>query len=176
MTDYRRYRINGGTYFFTVNLADRNRALLTERIDTLRESFRVVKEAHPFEIDAIVIMPEHLHTIWTLPDDDDDFSQRWRQVKSAFSREIAKEEPISKSRLRKQERGIWQRRFWEHTIRDEEDFKRHVDYIHFNPVKHGYVQKVADWPHSSFHQYVRLGILPVDWAGIGDCEFGVDLE
>jgi putative transposase len=174
MTDYRRYRLNGGTYFFTVNLADRNRALLTEHIDTLRESFRVVKEAHPFEIDAIVIMPEHLHTIWTLPDGDHDFSQRWRQIKSAFSREIAKEEAISKSRLRKQERGIWQRRFWEHAIRDDEDFKRHVDYIHFNPVKHGYVQKVSDWPHSSFHQYVRLGILPEDWAGIDD-EFGVDL-
>jgi len=174
MTDYRRYRLNGGTYFFTVNLADRNRVLLTERIDTLRESFRVVKEAHPFEIDAIVIMPEHLHTIWTLPDGDHDFSQRWRQVKSAFSREIAKEEQISKSRLRKQERGIWQRRFWEHAIRDEEDFRRHVDYIHFNPVKHGYVQKVSDWPHSSFHRYVRLGILPENWAGIDD-EFGVDL-
>jgi len=175
MTDYRRYRINGGTYFFTVNLADRNRALLIEHIDTLRESFRVVKEAHPFEIEAIVIMPEHLHTIWTLPDGDDDFSQRWRQIKSAFSREITKEEPISKSRLRKQERGIWQRRFWEHAIRDEEDFRRHVDYIHFNPVKHGYVQRVVDWPHSSFHRYVRLGILPEDWAGIDD-EFGVDLE
>jgi len=106
MTDYRRYRINGGTYFFTVNLADRNQTLLTERIDTLRESFRFVKEAHPFEINAIAIMPEHLHTIWTLPDGDDDFSQRWRQIKSAFSREIAKEEKISKSRLRKQERGI----------------------------------------------------------------------
>jgi len=175
MTDYRRYRLNGGTYFFTVNLADRNRALLTERIDTLRESFRVVKEAHPFEIDAIVIMPEHLHTIWTLPDGDDDFSQRWRQIKSAFSREITKEERISKSRLRKQERGIWQRRFWEHAIRDEEDFSRHADYIHFNPVKHGYVQKVSDWPHSSFHRYVCLGILPEDWAGSDD-EFGVDLE
>jgi putative transposase len=120
-------------------------------------------------------MPEHLHTIWTLPGGNDDFSQRWRQIKSAFSREIAKEEPISKSRLCKQERGIWQRRFWEHAIRDEEDFRRHVDYIHFNPVKHGYVQKVADWPYSSFHQYVRLGILPEDWAGIGD-EFDEDLE
>jgi putative transposase len=176
MTDYRRYRIEGGTYFFTVNLAERNRTLLTERIDTLREAFCVVKDAHPFKIDAMVILPDHLHTIWTLPDGDHDFSQRWRQIKSAFSREIAKEERISQSRLRKQERGIWQRRFWEHVIRDEEDFNRHVDYIHINPVKHGYIQKVADWPYSSFHQYVRLGILPVDWAGIGNCEFGLDLE
>jgi putative transposase len=175
MTDYRRYRLNGGTYFFTVNLADRNRTLLTEHIDTLREAFRGVKEAHPFEINDIVIMPEHLHTLWTLPDGDHDFSLRWRQVKSAFSREIAKEEHISKSRLRKQERGIWQRRFWEHAIRDEKDFSRHVEYIHFNPVKHGYVQKVSDWPYSSFHQYVRMGILLEDWAGVGDCEFGVDL-
>jgi putative transposase len=175
MTDYRRYRLAGGTYFFTVNLADRNRTLLVDHIDTLREAFRDVKAAHPFEIDAIVIMPEHLHTIWTLPDGDHDFSQRWRQIKSAFSREIAKEEQISKSRLRKQERGIWQRRFWEHAIRNEEDFRRHVDYIHFNPVKHGYVQNVSDWPHSSFHRYVRLGVLPEDWAGIDD-EFDVNLE
>ena len=174
--DYLLYRIDGGTYFFTVNLAERNRTLLTERIDNLREAFRVVKEAHPFKIDAMVILPDHLHTIWTLPDGDHDFSQRWRQVKSAFSREIAKEERVSRSRLRKQERGIWQRRFWEHAIRDEEDFRRHVDYIHFNPVKHGYVQKVADWPYSSFHQYVHFGILTVDWAGIGICEFGLDLE
>ena len=106
MTDYLRYRIDGGTYFFTVNLAERNRTLLTERIDNLREAFRVVKEAHPFKIDAMVILPDHLHTIWTLPDGDHDFSQRWRQIKSAFSREIAKEERISRSRLRKQERGI----------------------------------------------------------------------
>ncbi len=176
MTDYRRYRIEGGTYFFTVNLAERNRTLLTEHIGILREAFREVKEAHPFKIDAIVILPDHLHTIWTLPNGDHDFSQRWRQIKSAFSREIAKEERISQSRLCKQERGIWQRRFWEHVIRDEEDFNRHVNYIHINPVKHGYVKKVDDWPYSSFHQYVRLGILPVDWAGIGNCEFGLDLE
>jgi putative transposase len=161
MTDYLRYRIDGGTYFFTVNLAERNRTLLTERIDTLREAFRVVKKAHPFKIDAMVILPDHLHTIWTLPDGDHDFSQRWRQIKSAFSREIAKEERVSRSRLRKQERGIWQRRFWEHAIRDEEDFRRHVDYIHFNPVKHGYVQKVADWPYSSFGYQLKPGHLVI---------------
>ena len=176
MTDYCRYRIDGGTYFFTVNLADRNRSLLIEHINVLREAFRAVKQAHPFKIDAVVVLPEHLHTLWTLPDGDDDFSQRWRQIKSAFSREIAKEEQISRSRLRKQERGIWQRRFWEHAIRDEEDFRQHVDYIHYNPVKHGYVQKVVEWPYSSFHQHVRLGILPVDWAGSAICESGLDLE
>lgn len=155
------YRLAGGTYFFTVTL--------TDRVDALRQSFREVKKSHPFEIGAIVIVPEHLHAVWTLPDGEHDFSLRWRQIKSAFSRQI------SKSRLRKHERGIWQRRFWEHAIRDDDDFRRHVDYIHFNPVKHGYVRNVADWRHSSFHRYVRLEILPENWAGF-DEEFGIDLE
>jgi len=109
MTDYRRYRVAGGTYFFTVNLADRKEALLTEHIDPLRNAFREVKKAHPFQLDAIVIMPEHLHTIWTLPEGDDDFSLRWRQIKSAFSRQIETGERITKSRSRKQERGIYPR-------------------------------------------------------------------
>jgi putative transposase len=174
MTNYRRYRIDGGCYFFTVNLAERQRSLLTERVDGLREAFREVKNAHPFVIDAMVVLPDHLHTIWTLPQGDDDFSLRWRQIKSAFSRTIEKDERISNSRLRKQERGVWQRRFWEHAVRDEEDFNRHVDYIHINPVKHGYVKQVSDWQFSSFHRYVRLGILPADWAGTGNDN--LDLE
>ncbi|HYE36444.1 REP-associated tyrosine transposase [Methylocaldum sp.] len=165
MTDYRRFRVEGGTYFFTVNLAERHRKLLTEHIGALREAFRVVKGAHPFTIDAVVILPDHLHTIWTLPTGEQDFSLRWRQIKSAFSREIEKGERISKSRSRKGERGVWQRRFWEHVIRDEEDFARHVDYIHHNPVKHGYVKAVSNWPYSSFHRYVGLGIYSKDWAG-----------
>ena len=148
--------------------------MLTERIDTLREAFREVKNAHPFVIDAVVILPEHLHTIWTLPQGDNDFSLRWRQIKSSFSRAIEKDERISNSRLRKQERGVWQRRFWEHAIRDEEDFNRHIDYIHINPVKHGYVQRAVDWHFSSFHRYVKLGILPADWAGVVNDE--LDLE
>jgi len=151
MTDYRRYRLKGGAYFFTVNLAERKRNLLTEHIDALRGAFREIKQTHPFQIDAIVVLPDHLHTLWTLPKGDDDFSLRWRQIKSAFSREIEKGERISKSRMQKQERGIWQRRFWEHAIRNEQDYTLHVDYIHFNPVKHGYVRQVADWPYSSFH-------------------------
>jgi putative transposase len=174
MTDYRRYRLKGGTYFFTVNLVERQRSLLTERIDTLREAFRDVKNAHPFVIDAVVVLPEHLHTIWTLPQGDDDFSLRWRQIKSAFSRAIEKDERISNSRLRKQERGIWQRRFWEHAIRNEEDFNRHIDYIHINPVKHGYVKRAVDWQFSSFHRYVKLGILPADWAGVVNEELDLD--
>ncbi|MDO9163639.1 MAG: transposase [Methylococcaceae bacterium] len=168
MTDYRRYRVSGGTYFFTVNLADRKRTLLTENIVLLRNAFREVKIAHPFHVDAVVIMPEHLHTIWTLPEGDDDFSLRWRQIKSAFSRKIETGERISKSRTRKQERGIWQRRFWEHAIRDESDFARHIDYIHFNPVKHGYVKQAVDWPYSSFHRYVQLGICARNWCGFED--------
>lgn len=147
---------------------------MTERIDSLRDAFQEVKKAHPFDIDAIVVLPDHLHSLWTLPEGDDDFSLRWRQIKSAFSRAIEKDERISNSRLRKQERGIWQRRFWEHAIRDEEDFNRHIDYIHINPVKHGYVQRAIDWQFSSIHRYVKLGILPTDWAGVP--HDGLDLE
>jgi putative transposase len=165
MTEYRRYRVKGGTYFFTVNLAERKRKLLTEYIDALRGAFREIKQAHPFRIEAIVVLPDHLHTLWTLPEDDDDFSLRWRQIKSAFSRQIEKDENVSKSRVGKQERGIWQRRFWEHAIRNELDYARHADYIHFNPVKHGYVRQVAEWPYSSFHRYVELGLCSSDWAG-----------
>lgn len=174
MTDYRRFRVTGGTYFFTVNLAERHRKLLTEHIGALREAFRLVERAHPFMIDAVVILPDHLHAVWTLPTGDHDFSTRWRQIKSAFSRSIENGERISQSRLGKRERGIWQRRFWEHAIRDETDFARHVDYVHHNPVKHGYVQAVSDWPHSSFHRYVRLGVYPKDWAGAENRD--LDLE
>ena len=144
MTDYRRCRVEGGTYFFTVNLAERNSRLLTENVVALREAFRLVNAAHPFEIDAIVVLPEHLHAILTLPQGDHDFSLRWRQIKSGFSRAIEKGERISNSRIRKRERGIWQRRFWEHVIRDANDFVRHVDYVHCNPVKHGYVSRIVD--------------------------------
>ena len=174
MTGYRRFRVKGGVYFFTVNLAERKKKLLIEHIDVLRAAFRVVKQAHPFQMDAVVILPDHLHTIWTLPEGDDDFSLRWRKIKSAFSREIEKGERVSKSRAGKKERGIWQRRFWEHAIRDENDFTRHVDYIHFNPVKHGHLQRVVDWPYSSFHKYVRFGIYTADWVGLHDD--GLDYE
>ncbi len=119
----------------------------------------------PFTIDAIVILPEHLHAVWTLPAGDNDFALRWRLIKTTFSRNLPHVERRSASRVAKGERGIWQRRYWEHLIRDEEDFARHVDYIHFNPVKHHRVKNVSDWPHSSFHRYVQDGILPMDWAG-----------
>ncbi|HLF96411.1 MAG TPA: transposase [Methylococcaceae bacterium] len=165
MTNYRRHKIKGGVYFFTVNLAERQKTLLTDHVAALRESFRLVKTAHPFSVDAVVILPDHLHAIWTLPEGDDDFSLRWRQIKSAFSRSMENGERLSESRTMKAERGIWQRRFWEHAIRDETDYAAHVDYIHYNPVKHGHVEHVVDWPHSSFHRFVRAGVYPSNWAG-----------
>ena len=165
MTNYRRNFVPGGTYFFTVNLADRRLRLLTDQIERLRAAFRYAQERHPFTIDATVVLPEHLHAIWTLPEGDADFALRWRLIKSTFSRALPRGEETSTSRFRRGERGIWQRRYWEHTIRDEDDFARHVDYIHFNPVKHGHVTRVGDWPFSSFHKMVRLGVYPGDWAG-----------
>jgi putative transposase len=139
MTNYRRNFVPGGSYFFTVNLADRRLRLLTDNIDLLRSAFRYARARHPFRLDATVVLPEHLHAIWTLPEGDADFALRWRLIKSAFSRGLPPAEERSNSRSRKSERGIWQRRYWEHSLRDENDFARHVDYIHFNPVKHGHV-------------------------------------
>ena len=165
MTDYRRNFVAGGSFFFTVNLEDRRLTLLTDHIDVLRRAVRETRARHPFSIEAIVILPEHLHAIWTLPDGDCDYGTRWRLIKSTFSRALPGGEPISASRAERGERGIWQRRYWEHTLRDEGDFARHTDYIHFNPVKHRHVTRVRDWPHSSFHRMVRLGIYPEDWAG-----------
>ena len=165
MVRYRRNFIPGGSFFFTVNLAERRLRLLTENIDALRAAFRDTRAMHPFEIEAIVVLPDHLHTIWSLPESDCDFATRWRLIKSRFSRSLPKGERVSESRRGKGERGIWQRRYWEHTLRDEHDLARHMDYIHFNPVKHGHVTRVRDWPHSSFHRFVREGIYPEDWAG-----------
>ena len=163
MTEYRRAKVPGATYFFTVNCAERQgNRILTDNIDSLRNAFRNVKNDHPFTINAIVILPEHLHCIWTLPQDDVDFGYRWGLIKAAFSRAIPKTEHRSDSRLKRGERGIWQRRYWEHLIRDEEDYVRHTDYIHWNPVKHSWVKQVKDWPYSSFHAHVDQGIYPLD--------------
>jgi putative transposase len=165
MTNYRRNFVPGGSYFFTVNLAQRHLRLLTEHIGSLRAAFRETRAQHSFTIEAIVVLPDHLHAIWTLPEGDVDFATRWRLIKSAFSRALPRGERISASRASKGERGIWQRRYWEHTLRDERDFARHDDYIHYNPIKHGHVARVRDWPHSSFHHMVRFGVYPEDWAG-----------
>jgi putative transposase len=161
---YRRADVAGGTYFFTVNLADRSSRLLVEQVDVLRHAVRVVERGHPFAIIAWVVLPDHMHAIWTLPDGDADFSGRWSLIKAGFSRAIARTEDIPASRRGKRERGIWQRRFWEHLIRDEEDLHRHIDYVHINPVKHGHANRATDWPHSSIHRYIRAGWLTADWA------------
>lgn len=154
MTNYRRIYTPGATWFFTVNLAERNNnALLIDNIEQLRQAFRYVKQRRPFDINAAVVLPEHLHCIWTLPSGDTDYSTRWNLLKAHFSRSIDKGELLSASRISKRERGVWQRRFWAHLITDERDFNQHIDYIHWNPVKHGWVKQVVDWPHSSFHRY-----------------------
>ena len=166
MTQYRRASVPGATWFFTVNLAERNgNRLLVDEINTLRTAFRVVQAAHTFRIEAAVILPDHLHCIWTLPPGDSDFSTRWGLIKRQFSRTIQKGERLSPSRTKRGERGLWQRRFWEHLIRDEDDYRRHVDYIHWNPVKHGWVKRVVDWPHSSFHAHLRRGVYEANWGG-----------
>lgn len=156
--------IPGGTFFFTVTLLERRRRLLTEYIDDLRTVFADTRRRRPFTVDAIVVLPDHLHCIWTLPPDDSDFSSRWHDIKARFSARIPQSERLSARRAKKGERAIWQHRFWEHVIRDDRDFERHVDDIHYNPVKHGHVARVVDWPNSSFHRYVRKGILPLSWA------------
>ena len=163
MVEYRRNRIPGGTYFFTVTLADRRSRVLTEHIWQLRETFRRVLRERPFRIEAVVVLPDHLHTLWTLPIGDSDYSARWRAIKSRFTHAVRKcGVPLSPNA--KGEYDLWQRRYWEHTIRDEDDLQKHVDYIHYNPVKHGLVTRVVDWPFSSFHRYIRLGQLSSNWG------------
>jgi len=168
--NYRRLWHPGGTYFFTLNLLDRERDLLVRHIDLLRETVRHVRRAHLFEIHGWVVLPDHMHCIIELPPDDVDFSTRWRLIKIGFSKGIRADEPRSMVRRSRGERGIWQRRFWEHLIRDEADYAAHMDYVHINPVKHGLVTRVIDWPHSTFHHLVERSIYPSDWAGstLGD--------
>jgi putative transposase len=178
MVGYRRNLVPGGTYFFTVVLEDRRSSLLVEKIASLRHAFRVVRAERPFKVDAIAILPDHLHAIMTLPDGDSDYSGRWRQIKAVFTRQVVAA-GLPAERNRRGEYALWQRRFWEHTIRDETDFARHVDYVHYNPVKHGLVSRVSDWPHSSFQRYVKSGILPEDWGGTVEAAgggFGERLE
>ena len=164
MSNYIRYRVSGGCYFFTVNLLERKQKLLTENIELLRHAFRKTKQQRPFKIDAIVILPEHLHCILTLPPNDNDFSGRWRMIKKIFSKQLPKTEYLSNTRIKRNERGIWQRRFWEHKIRDQQDYQQHIDYIHYNPVKHGWVTKVIDWKYSSFHLFLQRNIYSSDWG------------
>jgi putative transposase len=167
MPNYRRNRVPGGSYFFTVNLSDRGSHLLVREIEALRRAVRVALGHHPFHIDAWVVLPDHLHCVWTLPPGDSDFPLRWQVIKAVFSRSVAPAPQRRASLVRKREAGVWQRRYWEHTIRDERDFAAHMDYVHFNPVKHGLAAHPADWPFSTFRRCAALGIYPGDWAGAG---------
>ena len=166
MSNYRRAYAPGGTWFFTVNLLHRHlNDLLIHEIELLRRVVKNVRHRYPFHIDAWVVLPEHMHCVWTLPADDHDFSLRWRLIKSGFSRALPKTESLSPTRLAAGERGIWQRHYWEHLIRDETDYQRHIDYVHVNPLKHGLVTRVGDWPCSIFHRDVGRGLYGADWCG-----------
>ncbi|MDH5444768.1 MAG: transposase [Gammaproteobacteria bacterium] len=165
MPNYRRNRIPGGCYFFTVNLLERhNNTLLVDHIDLLRQVVKQVYDRYYFHINGWVVLPEHMHFIWTLPKGDDDYAGRIRLIKMLFSKKLSKDERRSSVRIHKGERGIWQRRYWEHTIRNERDYVQHMDYLHYNPVKHGYVNKVIDWPYSTFRRLVCQGMYPECWG------------
>jgi len=163
--DYRRVHQKGGSYFFTVVTHDR-KPLLTAHITRLRHAFRTVRDRYPYNLDAIVVLPDHLHCVWRLPPGDADFSGRWMRIKRLFSTGIGASS-ATPSQVLKREKGIWQRRFWEHCIRDEEDWRRHIDYIHFNPVRHGHALSPAEWPYSSFHRAVAKGWYVADWGNSG---------
>ena len=168
MPNYRRADIAGATYFFTVTTCNRQPLLTLGPVrDSLRDAITFVRRNHPFAIDAWVLLPDHIHCIWTLPPDDADFSVRWSIIKRLVSQQCREYSgrTTSASRQKRRELSFWQRRFWEHQIRDESDFEQHVDYIHWNPVKHGYVMLAADWPYSTFHRYRRQGMYP---DGIAD--------
>jgi putative transposase len=164
MPDYRRNRVPGGTFFFTVNLLDRRSDLLVIQIDALRGAVRQVRARAPFHIDAWVVLPDHMHCLWTLPEGDADFPGRWRAIKKGFSKSLRDGEPRSPVMIRRGERGIWQRRYWEHTIRHEQDFATHFDYVHFNPVKHGFVEHPLSGRIAPF-----VAVLPAGCTRRGGC-------
>ena len=169
MPNYRRGSLKGGTYFFTVVTYRRQQILCNKNImAALRNGIQDARKHHPFEINGWVLLPDHIHCIWTLPANDANFSIRWAIIKRTVSKQcgpsLQREGWVNESRLRRKESALWQRRFWEHQIRDECDYERHMNYLHFNPVKHGYVKSVADWPHSTFHRYVNQGVYEKDWA------------
>jgi putative transposase len=165
---YRRARVSGGTFFFT--LVTENRCPLfrdAQTVALLMECIDKVRGRHPFQLDAYVVLPDHLHALWTLLDGDTNFSTRWRLIKEAFTRAYIKSYGApsrNESRRAKGEQSVWQRRFWEHAIRDEHDFGRHLDYVHINPVHHGLSTAARDWPHSSFLQWVQRGAYDPLWG------------
>lgn len=180
MPQYTRIRIPGATYFFTLALADRRSGLLVDQVDILRRAFHASFLTMPVTCEAIVVLPDHLHAVWTLPEGDNNYPERWRKIKARFSRavrlevgKIAHPTSLTPSKRRKREAGIWQRRYWEHCIRNEADFRAHVQYCWGNPVKHGLVERAVDWPYSSIHRDIRLGKVDAEWAGgFVDGDFG----
>lgn len=177
MPNYRRLYVPGGLYFFTVVTHGCEPMFsdpLARRL--LGAAMRECLARHPARTLAIVLLPNHLHAIWELPQDDDDFPLRWRVIKRQFTRDWlasgGEESRLAAAEERSRRRGVWQRRYWEHAVRDERDFERHADYIHFNPVKHGLVARPVDWPWSSIHRWIRRGFYPADWGG-GDLEIAI---
>jgi putative transposase len=160
---YRRSFVPGGTFFFTVTLYNRKSCLLVERIELLKEAVHSVKNQYPFQMKAYVVLPEHLHMIWELPNGDSNYSLRWKKIKALFSKSINRS-GFELPKTKHNEYRLWQRRFWEHAIKDMSDFENHVNYIHYNPIKHGLVNELHDWPYSSFHHYVQSGRLCEHWA------------
>jgi putative transposase len=171
MSEYRRYFVPGGTYFFTL-VTHARRPFLCDPLarHCLRTAIKEIQRNRPFELVAMVLLPDHLHAIWSLPARDQSYHVRWRRIKEVFTQGYlaggGSEGPISAGRRARGERGIWQRRYWEHTIRDEFDFERHFDYLHYNPVKHGYARSPAEWPHSSFHRWVRQNVYDPEWGSL----------
>ncbi len=170
MAEYRRSYVEGGTYFFTVVTYGRTPIFASESArKILHRAWADVNKRFPFETIAVCLLPDHLHCIWRLPDGDANYSTRWKEIKRRFSvgyiQQVGPGGERNESRQRKNEAAIWQRRFWEHTIEDSEDLEEHLDYIHFNPIKHGYVERAADWPYSSFARYVKEGVYNLDWIG-----------
>jgi len=173
MSDYRRARDAGACYFFTLVTHQRQPLLTQPRLrEALRLAIVQVRQRYPFAIRGWVLLPDHLHCLWQMPEGDADFGRRWSMIKRLTSQAFPSDGAVSLSRSLRRESGLWQRRFWEHHIRDDEDCRRHLDYLHWNPVRHGLVERVADWPWSSYHRLVREGVYPADWGGAGDDDRG----
>ncbi len=176
MSNYRRFKTSGGTYFFTVATYNRQEILCKPQSrNALRDAIEAVRALLPFHIDAWVLLPDYLHCIWTLPEGDADFSKRWGTIKTSFTKKVGWALPTNKiamptnkkysiSRIRHRDANIWQRRFWEHQIRDQEDFNRHCDYIHYNPVKHGLVGDPKKWEYSTIHRFIQKGLYSKHWG------------
>jgi putative transposase len=165
---YKRLKVEGASYFFTVVTHERRKLFLdADVVAWYNEAVTRVQQRHPFDLEAQVVLPDHLHALWQLPRDDADYSTRWRLIKEAFTKAYLKHHGppiVSESRRNKSEQGFWQRRFWEHLIRDDRDFGDHLDYIHLNPVRHGFVVAPSEWPYSSFARWVALGVYEPNWG------------